>query len=917
VDDTVLSFADDKSGHILSKLYLESELGPDQTIEEPNYYFSDEKDAPAAMDLLMGVKGWRTFEWQYVMNPQQYGYGYYGGGPVGGVDDLATAAPEMAEEEPMMAPRAAEPAPPPADAKPAAKPAAPRKQAPAKPVAKPKDAPKEAKQDKALKEKKKGEEQERGPVMRDRKGGGGGKAGGMAKRAPDQDVLMDEDWGGDVDGEANWGWAPVRVFPAPTYQKGYDGPRTDFRETIYWAHDVRTGKDGTAKVTFYVSDAITSFRVSAEGLSQGGLPGRGDALVQSKLPVSLDVRMPLEVSAGDTIQLPVTLTNETDREMTADLQAVFGSAFKVGERPPARITLKAGEKKAFFFPLTVVGQGGEGEVEIAMQTAGLKDEVQKKIRVVPLGFPFQVSAAGTAKQGTVRHEFDLAGAMPGTISANVIMYPSPLASMTQGAAALIREPGGCFEQTSSTNYPNIMVMQYLESNDAADPALVADATAKLGRGYKLLTGYETKQKGYEWFGETPGHEALTAYGLMEFKDMSSVWDDVDPQMVERTADWLMSRRDGKGGYERNSRALDSFGRASYETTNMYITWALSEAGRVKGLDKELAYAKKLGLESKDPYHVALAANTFLNVAPNDADTKKLVSRLVEMQDKKGHFPGAAQSITMSGGESLEIETTSLAVLAMVKASPGGEYEPQLRASVEWLNGHRGGYGEWGNTQGTILSLKALTAYTEHSRQTQDSGVAKVVVNGKEVGQIAFEKGRREPLEFPDVAAALKPGKNVVEIQFESKATMPYSIAIEYRSAKPQSSPKAVIGLETKLAKKSVKMGEGVKLRAKVVNKTDKGQPMTLARIGLPGGLTFQTWQLKELKDKGLIGFYETRQREVILYFRDMKPGATVEIDLDLMAVTPGKYVAPASSAYLYYTDEDKSWAAPEEVTVER
>src|SRR5262249_31781959 len=44
-------------------------------------------------------------------------------------------------------------------------------------------------------------------------------------------------------------WAPVRVFPAPRYDRGATvGPRTDFRETIFWAPTVRTGKDGTAKV---------------------------------------------------------------------------------------------------------------------------------------------------------------------------------------------------------------------------------------------------------------------------------------------------------------------------------------------------------------------------------------------------------------------------------------------------------------------------------------------------------------------------------------------------------------------------------------------------------------------------------------------------------------------------------------------
>jgi hypothetical protein len=39
----------------------------------------------------------------------------------------------------------------------------------------------------------------------------------------------------------------VRVFPAPRYEPGYSGPRTDFRETIHWASDVRTGDDGTAR----------------------------------------------------------------------------------------------------------------------------------------------------------------------------------------------------------------------------------------------------------------------------------------------------------------------------------------------------------------------------------------------------------------------------------------------------------------------------------------------------------------------------------------------------------------------------------------------------------------------------------------------------------------------------------------------
>ena len=57
-----------------------------------------------------------------------------------------------------------------------------------------------------------------------------------------------------------------------------------------------------------------------------------------------------------------------------------------------------------------------------------------------------------------------------------------------------------------------------------------------------------------------------------------VYGGVDDDMVARTVTWLRARRDGKGGYQRNARALDSFGRASPEVTNAYITYSLTEAG---------------------------------------------------------------------------------------------------------------------------------------------------------------------------------------------------------------------------------------------------------------------------------------------------------------------------------------------------
>lgn len=247
-------------------------------------------------------------------------------------------------------------------------------------------------------------------------------------------------------------WAPYREFPKPNYAETYQGARYDFRETIHWEPTVKTDASGNAKVSFYLNDAITSFRVQAEGVSAGGLPGRTEEIVQSKLPVSLDVKIPLEVSRDDTIELPVSLANETKRSYTVSITSEFGSAFKALGGIPTAITLKAGERKSFFAKLEVVGDGErleDGLLRVAMTTDNLRDQVEQEVRVVALGFPQSVSLAGTVKT-IAKHEFQLSGVIPDSISATLTMYPSPLATMLSGTEAMIREPYGCFDMLRFT-----------------------------------------------------------------------------------------------------------------------------------------------------------------------------------------------------------------------------------------------------------------------------------------------------------------------------------------------------------------------------------------------------------------------------------------------------------------------------------
>lgn len=101
----------------------------------------------------------------------------------------------------------------------------------------------------------------------------------------------------------------------------------------------------------------------------------------------------------------------------------------------------------------------------------------------------------------------------------------------------------------------------------------------------------------------------------------------------------------------------------------------------------------------------------------------------------------------------------------------------------------------------------------------------------------------------------------------------------------------------------------------MTNRTQEVVPDPIARIGLPAGLTAQTWQLDELKKRGEIAFYETRPREVTVYWDGIAPGEVHELALDLLAEVPGTFTGPASQAYPYYDDQARSWTAGLPVTI--
>lgn len=993
VNDQFLTFADDKTGNILSQLLLEQDLN--QKVEEPAFYFSNkELKADEALNYLLMTAGWRHFTWEKVMlenlpmvayqgeraivagtvvdaatgkiianakikinNGAEYqtddngkfifnkldlsspisltysanGYGqqaqyvqnydqnlmmylydnnyynrYYG-------NTLSKSAANGVMEDRVMAPAMAEGGMGKAEEMPRMKNAEQNRLVDKK--------GKEDKQAKVnnkmpfapadvLKAELKNEKAEKVVVKSNDKRNARFRAGDFELDEMDQKVN-----GFDKQQQQSAQvYYRAKEFAAPIYDKQENvETRTDFRNTIYWNPTVEIDRTGKKTVEFYTSDDITSFRTIVEGVATDGSIGRTEKNFFTQLPFAMTTKIPVEVATEDNVSIPLTLKNNTDKPLGGILTVTSPDGLQALTTIPSVQTIMPGAAKTIYLDYKVLDKIGYGDFTLSFKSCGLGDAFTQKIKIAPKGFPVQASFS--AQEIEKQYSFDMNNVVKGSVKATFTAFPNVVSDLMKGVEGILQEPYGCFEQTSCSAYPNAMVLDYLKSTDSKDTKTMARAIDLLQRGYNRLTTFEASQKGYEWFGANPGHEGLTAYGIMEFVDMKNAGADVDQKMVDRTATWLMSHKDGKGGFKREVHAYHDFGRISDDILNAYIVYALAEAG-YSDIKKEFETSFKKAMESKDPYLIAMMANAAYSLKENTKADEAL-SLLVAKQEKDGSFKGATHSITYSQGNSLIIETTSLSIMALLKSN--GKSAVAMSNAVQYLVGTRNGSGVFSSTQGTILALKALTEYAKFSKKTTEDGTIEIYVDGKKVAEKSYKAGDKGAIEIAGLEDYLKAeGKHDVKIKYVGvKTPLPYSVAVNWSTSLPNSDKECNIDIKTKLASKTASVGETVRMSATITNKKNTDVPSTMAIIGIPAGFTVQPWQLKELQEKNVFDYYEMKGNNIAVYYRGMAPNAVKEINLDLKAEMPGVYDAPASSAYLYYTNEFKTWSGMDKITIKK
>lgn len=680
-------------------------------------------------------------------------------------------------------------------------------------------------------------------------------------------------------------------FYAPKYKSTIVEEKTDFRSCIYWNAIVQTDNKGQADFEFYTSDDNTSFKIMAEGTSYKGDLGKSEASFAVKELIQSDLKIPLFASEQDVILLPLWLKNNSGKNLKLEYKVDFPkNKNEISES--AFIELKPNESKTVNIKLIAEKVGKNLPLEITLSGENYTTKIKKTIDIYAKGFPANIDISGSKSKSI---DFVLRDVIPNSMNVDFKLFYNPFSSIFDGLESMMREPHGCFEQVSSSNYPNIMVMQLSKFKNTA-PEFKQRALQFLENGYQKLKNYESKDGGFEWYGGNPGNEALTAYGLLQFNEMKE-FINVDQKLIGRSMDWLNSRKDDKGGFKQNPGKY-GFSGIKKEVNNAYIVYVLSEMGN-KDIEKQYQTALEEGLKSKDLYRMELLALAAFNL--NKMEDYKSLMTLIKAEVKKQALKNlkAEQSVINSYGRSMNVEIASLYALALLKEKKIADDVVEI---IDYIQSAKTSYG-FGSTQATALALKAVTEFNKIYVNNNVMKIATMDLNNEPIDLTVKDKEGNVILKELKV----KEGTNNFSIQIQEESGIPYSFNVQYNTYTPNNAAACKLLLTTKAVTNKVKVSETARVEIEIQNKTTTEISNPIARIGIPGGLTPEPWQLKELVEKNAVDYYEIFDNELVFYFRKLNGKEIRKINVDFKAIVPGSYKGVASSAYLYYEKEHKNW----------
>ncbi len=699
--------------------------------------------------------------------------------------------------------------------------------------------------------------------------------------------------------------------------------RSYFPEALYINPEIITDAHGDATISIPVADSITTWRMAMLASTESGALGTGASSLKVFQDFFVDLDLPVTLTQGDRVTLPVAVYNYAGQYGRVSLKLRPEDWYAANDATEKSVAVEAGKVGSADFTLTAQ-RIGKFRLTLSAHMPGVDgaadrdDIVVREIEVIPNGQEQSVVFNGRL-DGSAQHQIALpATAIPDASSVIVRLYPGPLSQVIEGMDSILRMPNGCFEQTSSSTYPNVLALDYMKHTGKLTPEVHAKAEGYIANGYQRLLTFEVPGGGFSWFGQAPANKILTAYGLMEFNDMAKV-SDVDPRLIARTRDWLARQQQPDGGWRPDASFINEGATNRYNKDGLritaYISWALANTGYQGPAIERAKHFIAEHMDTKpDAYTLAVIANFAVDYA-NDRDfTRQAMQALIDARTESGDQVSwtAAETGVYSTGPSAAVETTGLAVQALLKWSQASEVS---RKALAFLTAKKQAAGNWGTTQATIMALRALLLASQ-SNAADVRGNVQVLLDGKAAGSLELTADNND-LFHEMVFKGIDPAQtNSVELKFSGSGSLAYQVVGRYFMPWQKDTTREPLDIHVDYDRTKLAQNDIATATVTVRNNLTVTANMVMVDLGIPPGFDLLSEDLQSLQEKsstdraGSLQKFSLTATQAILYFNAVDAGQTVTFHYRLRAKYPIHAQTLQSRVYEYYDPAIAALARP-------
>lgn len=712
--------------------------------------------------------------------------------------------------------------------------------------------------------------------------------------------------------------------------------RQFFPEAMFWQAEL-IAQDGQADITVPIADSITRWKLSALVNALTGKVGSAESTMVAFQDFFIDFDLPENLTKGDELELPITVYNYLDSSQRVKVSVRNENWFQLLSPNDSVIDLASNESKQVFFRLKFASFGNY-VLHIDGLGTKLSDAVEKPLKILPFGQRISqpVASESLTKDSNSFHAIFPEKTIPGTQNLYVKIYPTVFSQIVEGLDSILRFPSGCFEQTSSSLYPDILVLKYLKKTGKDLPEIRKKAEDFIAQGIQRILTYEIEPGGFSYFGDEPSETILSAYGLMEFNEAKDVVF-IDEGLIERTKKFLLARQKSDGSFEMEGGHQGGLTGNSDLAKNTYVIWALSEADpKDTSLAKSIGYLKKNIPELKSSsYALALAANAFANFDKNADYTKEAIRELKQKaqttDDNTLYYTLDHPNHYGSWGWSGEIEVTALASMAFNKTREADHAQKLVDRIIK----KKDNYGTWGSTQATILALKALSENeTSKKIAANNTGKIKINLNSRKEKSIEISPENSDILQTITFSGSDILPVNTFQISKEGKIDATLEVIKDYYqdfSAESQSGNSALsIDMDINYLyndpdtdTNGIVMRKDMPISFNIEVDSSETIKNAVAIMQIPAGFEVNSKKLACLTKKsdgsdcpsGLgdearpLSRYEIKKDRVILYFDELQADRTIYLDIPMTPQFRGMFKILPIRLYAYYDPSQEAFSA--------